>query len=213
MKKTPSSTANNPRRDKFATFVSAVLFVLGLTLAFWAAGAPVAHAANPGPTPSSPTPPPGPGHQECVVCHNVQHNPHTITVDCNALKAHLDHGDYQGPCQPTPTPTPKPTSTPSPSPSATPTPGEGHQKCTVCHNVQHNPHTITIDCHALKAHLAHGDYEGACQPTPTPTPKKNCTVCHNGKDKSIRCDKVDDWLSHHPGDTEGSCNPTPVHNP
>jgi hypothetical protein len=82
----------------------------------------------------------------------------------------------------------------------------------VCHNVQHNPHTITIDCNALKAHLAHGDYEGPCQPTPTPTPKKDCTVCHNGKDKSIRCDKVDDWLGHHPGDTQGPCVPTPVKN-
>lgn len=41
----------------------------------------------------------GGGHQECVVCHNVQHNPHTLTIDCNALQAHLNHGDFEGPCQ------------------------------------------------------------------------------------------------------------------
>lgn len=41
----------------------------------------------------------GGGHQECVVCHNVQHNPHTLTIDCNARQAHLAHGDYEGPCQ------------------------------------------------------------------------------------------------------------------
>ena len=41
----------------------------------------------------------GGGHQECVVCHNQQHNPITLTIDCNALQAHLDHGDSQGPCQ------------------------------------------------------------------------------------------------------------------
>lgn len=44
----------------------------------------------------------GGGHQECVVCHNVQNNPRTLTIDCNALQAHLNHGDYEGPCQPTP---------------------------------------------------------------------------------------------------------------
>jgi len=44
----------------------------------------------------------GGGHQACVVCHNVQHNPQTLTIDCNALPAHLAHGDYEGPCQATP---------------------------------------------------------------------------------------------------------------
>jgi len=53
---------------------------------------------------AAPSPTPGPGHRKCVVCHNVQHNPHTITIDCNALKAHLAHGDYEGPCRATPTP-------------------------------------------------------------------------------------------------------------
>lgn len=63
-----------------------------------------------------------------------------------------------------------PGATPTPTLSPTPTPGRGHQECTVCHNVQHNPHTITIDCHALQAHLAHGDYTGPCQVTQVTNP-------------------------------------------
>ena len=48
--------------------------------------------------------------------------------------------------------------------------GQGHQECIVCHNMDHNPHTITIDCHALAAHLAHGDLEGPCEVTPVQNP-------------------------------------------
>lgn len=55
---------------------------------------------------SNENPPPGTlgagaGHQACVVCHNIQHNPQTLTIDCNALPAHLAHGDTEGPCQAT----------------------------------------------------------------------------------------------------------------
>ena len=49
-------------------------------------------------------------------------------------------------------------------------PGQGHQECIVCHNMDHNPHTLTIDCHALAAHLAHGDMEGPCEITPVQNP-------------------------------------------
>jgi hypothetical protein len=54
------------------------------------------------------------------------------------------------------------------------------EKVTICHVPPGNPenaHTITIDKHALKAHLGDneeglhgGDYYGECQPTETPTP-------------------------------------------
>src|SRR5437899_10446676 len=73
------------------------VLALGLGLAFW-----TATAAPPGSSPvggGSSTSPAGGGHQPCVVCHNVQHNPITLTIDCNALQAHLDHGDYEGPCR------------------------------------------------------------------------------------------------------------------
>jgi hypothetical protein len=116
------------------------------------------------------TPTPGPGHQECTVCHNPQHHPITLTIDCNALKAHLAHGDYEGPCRNTPTPkptrTPKPTPSPrhSPTPKRTPTPKPA--KCEVCHN-PHNPHTIRIPCDQVDKFLKNhpGDYRGPCHVT------------------------------------------------
>jgi hypothetical protein len=153
------------------------IIALGLSLAFRTA------------TAQSPTPTPGKGHQPCTVCHNVQHNPHTITIDCNALQAHLAHGDYEGPCRPTPTPTPKhtPTPKPTPTPKHTPTPKPTPTP----------KHTPT--------------------PKPTPTPhKEKCEVCHNPHNPhtiKIPCDQVDKFLSHHPGDYRGPCHVTEVTNP
>jgi hypothetical protein len=52
-------------------------------------------------------------------------------------------------------------------------------------------------------------------PTPkrTPTPKpKFCTVCFHNKDKSIRCDEVDEFLRTHPGAKRGRCHVTGVQN-
>ncbi len=43
-------------------------------------------------------------------------------------------------------------------------------KITICHNVQHNPHTITIDESAWKSHKKHGDYLGECIESPTESP-------------------------------------------
>ncbi len=37
----------------------------------------------------------------------------------------------------------------------------GH-RVTICHQTGHGQHTITVDEHALDAHLAHGDTIGAC---------------------------------------------------
>jgi len=55
-------------------------------------------------------------------------------------------------------------------------------------------------------------------PKPTPTPKPGqCAVCEHkdgkNKDKSVPCDKVDDFLRDHPDATRGPCNVTPVTNP
>lgn len=57
---------------------------------------------------------------------------------------------------------------------------ENH-KITICHIPPGNPtnaHEITIDRHALPAHLAHGDNIGKCavnEPTPTNTPAPTST--------------------------------------
>jgi hypothetical protein len=42
--------------------------------------------------------------------------------------------------------------------------------------------------------------------------EKKCTVCSKGKDKSVDCDEVDEWLEEHPGDKRGRCQPTPITN-
>ena len=126
------------------------MLTLALGLAFW-----TATAASPEPTSS----PPGGGHQPCTICHTAKANPHEITIDCNALEQHLRNHpeDTAGPCpktSPTPTPTPK-----------------GHEKCTVCHKpAGPHPQTLTIDCHALQAHLNHGDHEGPCEVTQVTNP-------------------------------------------
>jgi cytoskeletal protein RodZ len=42
--------------------------------------------------------------------------------------------------------------------------------------------------------------------------EKKCIVCSKGKDKSVDCGEVDEWLEEHPGDKRGRCQPTPVTN-
>ncbi len=49
------------------------------------------------PTPP-PAPPPGEDAGKVTLCHNRDHNPHTITVAQSAVPAHLNHGDTLGPC-------------------------------------------------------------------------------------------------------------------
>src|SRR5262245_54274661 len=42
------------------------------------------------------------GHTPATICHKPgTPAEHTITVDDDAVPAHLAHGDYLGPCQPT----------------------------------------------------------------------------------------------------------------
>ncbi len=45
----------------------------------------------------------GYGYGKVVICHTPPGNPanqHTITVGSHAMRAHLDHGDTLGPCDP-----------------------------------------------------------------------------------------------------------------
>jgi outer membrane biosynthesis protein TonB len=61
---------------------------------------------TPTPTPKpkmTPTPTPKPKDKKITICHIPPGNPfnaHTITVGESAVQAHLDHGDYLGPCEP-----------------------------------------------------------------------------------------------------------------
>jgi len=49
--------------------------------------------------PGGPGEPEGPGSNKVVICHKANgKNPVTIQVSKNALKAHLAHGDSEGPC-------------------------------------------------------------------------------------------------------------------
>jgi Ca2+-binding RTX toxin-like protein len=53
-------------------------------------------------------------------------------------------------------------------------------KVSVCHNTEHNPHTITVGAPAEAAHLAHGDTAGACAEDAlepgTPEPPEGTTL-------------------------------------
>ncbi len=46
----------------------------------------------------------------------------------------------------------------------------GHVKVTICHRTGNGgSHEITVDSHAVPAHLAHGDAIGSCDQNPTRT--------------------------------------------
>jgi hypothetical protein len=63
-------------------------------------------------------------HTPVTICHKPgTPAEHTLTVDDNAVPAHLAHGDTLGPCPTSPTPTASPSSQPTatPEPSADPT--------------------------------------------------------------------------------------------
>jgi len=71
-------------------------------------------------------------------------------------------------------------------------------KVTICHNVAHNPHTITVAQSAVPAHLAHGDTLGPCASEP------NVTICHRGRTISVSQSAVSAHLAH--GDSVGACS-------
>lgn len=89
-----------------------------------------------------------------TICHREpQRQPETITVNANAVPAHLAHGDTLGPCPP--------------GGGQPPGNGGNGDQVTICHREpQKQDVTITVDASALPAHLAHGDTLGPCPGTP-----------------------------------------------
>jgi hypothetical protein len=75
----------------------------------------------------------------------------------------------------TPTVTVATTTTSTTTPTTTGEGGGGGRRVTLCHHTgskKHPFHTITVDQHAVGAHLRHGDTPGAC-PTVAPVVKKH----------------------------------------
>jgi Tol biopolymer transport system component len=148
------------------------------------------------------------GNEKVTICHIPPGNPenaHEITISVNALPAHLAHGDYEGACVPTPDDG-----------------GDdgGDKKITICHIPPGNPenaHEITISESALPAHLAHGDYAGACVPGGDDGDggddgNEKITICHippgnpeNAHEITISVNALPAHLAH--GDYEGACVP------
>jgi hypothetical protein len=92
------------------------LVALGLGLAFWTATTPVAIAQESpidGVVVAKPSPDKngkdktgkggGSGAGKCKVCHKGRK---TLNISCNAVQAHLNHGDSVGECGVTPTQNP-----------------------------------------------------------------------------------------------------------
>ena len=56
--------------------------------------------------------------------------------------------------------------------------GEGHQPVTICHKPgTPAEQTLTVDDDAVPGHLGHGDYLGACKPSPLPADAA-CNTTH-----------------------------------
>ncbi len=116
------------------------------------------------------------GHTPVTICHHAGPNPdnwHTITVDDDAVQAHLDHGDSIGACEGDTTSTTstdatstETTTTSTVTEADTTTSTTSHDPVTLCHHAGPDPanwHEITVDDDSvLQAHLAHGDTIGAC---------------------------------------------------
>src|SRR3990167_8695266 len=57
---------------------------------------------------------------QITICHVISNPDLTLSINLNALGAHLAHGDHIGACvTPSPTPTPEPTEEPTPTPEPT----------------------------------------------------------------------------------------------
>lgn len=134
--------------------------------------------ATPTPNPTATwTQTPQDNGKKVVICHipaGNSENKHTMEVNENALDAHLGHGDYLGACT---------DDLPAPNPTAiyTQTSAPGN-KVLICHIPPGNPenkHTLEVSQNAVDAHLAHGDYLGACTdgtPAPVPTTRNTATA-------------------------------------
>jgi hypothetical protein len=172
-------------------------------------------------------PPGDTGHTPVTICHNGN----TITVDEDALDAHLGHGDTIGACaggggstsssSSTTTSTSNQTTTVTELSTTTST--NGHDPVTICHHAGPNPEnwqTITVDDDSvLDAHLGHGDTLGPCdevltsttttstvtdpETTTTTTGHTPVTLCQNGHTITVDDNAVDALLAQ--GATLGAC--------
>ena len=122
------------------------------------------------------TPTAAANHIAVTICHREGNgSSHEITVDDDAVPAHLAHGDTLGVCVAattgpnlTATAAAGLTSTPTAlgggeNATATPTAAANHIAVTICHREGNgSSHEITVDDDAVPAHLAHGDTLGVC---------------------------------------------------
>lgn len=106
-------TTTRRRRFPLLVKIAAILaLVLGVIAAPWITAA----AANA-------TPGHGGGHTPVTICHKPgTPAEHEITVDDDAVPAHLEHGDTLGACPVTPPPVEEPDPTPEPTPDPEPEP-------------------------------------------------------------------------------------------
>lgn len=128
--------------------------------------------------------PVSPNEPKVTLCHNIDNNPHTISVAQSAVPAHLAHGDTLGPCQ-------------------------TDANVTICHR----GNTITVSQSAVSAHLAHGDTIGPCStfassqskaiavapPTPPPAPTAAVAIevpmCYKGRTVMVSSTAVQTYLT------------------
>src|SRR5829696_280257 len=135
------------------------------------------------------------GHTPVTICRHAGPDPadwHTITVDDDAVQAHLDQGDSIGACEGDATSTTS-TDTTSTESTTTSTITEadtasttGHEPVTLCHHAGPDPanwHEITVDDESvLQAHLAHGDTIGPCPEVTTTVTDPDVTTTVTGPD-------------------------------
>ena len=100
--------------------------------------------------------------------------------------------------------------------SATNTPttttGGGHTPVTICHKPgTPAEQTLVVDDDAVPGHLGHGDYLGACQPTPPPVDYCDTLPGVQGEDEDCPVTPPHDECENIPGDQpEGyDCTPEP----
>jgi hypothetical protein len=101
----------------------------------------------------------------------------TLFLPPSAIRGHLGHGDYLGPCiSATPTVTPTATITPTATVTPTMTPTDTW-KIAICHKPGTPAEkTLFLPPSAIAGHEGHGDYLGPCiDATPTITPTETVT--------------------------------------
>jgi hypothetical protein len=144
---------------------------------------------------------PGEDSQEMVtICHKPgTPAEQTLEIAAAALQAHLDHGDYEGACVESEVP-------PADEPDV-----DAQGKVTICHKPgTPAERTLEVAASAVAAHLAHGDYLGACEGLNAPPvdDEGKVTICHKPgtpaeRTLEVAVSALAAHLAH--GDALGSC--------